>query len=147
MIRRPPRSTRTDTLFPYTTLFRSRCAEAIQRGELTDTVSPDGTAIPLFVRGNIPNHGVLGRQGAAGYLRRVAAELAARGLRHDDASQAAERMQASSDRFRELRYEAEIAKAGGILARIAEPEIAALEHMQSAWAEVRGRGAATAYQS
>src|SRR3546814_18372622 len=26
MIRRPPRSTRTDTLFPYTTLFRSYCA-------------------------------------------------------------------------------------------------------------------------
>src|SRR3546814_11484818 len=28
MIRRPPRSTRTDTLFPYTTLFRSGVAEA-----------------------------------------------------------------------------------------------------------------------
>src|SRR3546814_7714112 len=28
MIRRPPRSTRTDTLFPYTTLFRSREAKA-----------------------------------------------------------------------------------------------------------------------
>src|SRR3546814_9104844 len=27
MIRRPPRSTRTDTLFPYTTLFRSEAAE------------------------------------------------------------------------------------------------------------------------
>src|SRR3546814_5156256 len=26
MIRRPPRSTRTDTLFPYTTLFRSEFA-------------------------------------------------------------------------------------------------------------------------
>src|SRR3546814_2792686 len=26
MLRRPPRSTRTDTLFPYTTLFRSRSA-------------------------------------------------------------------------------------------------------------------------
>src|SRR3546814_16160241 len=26
IIRRPPRSTRTDTLFPYTTLFRSDCA-------------------------------------------------------------------------------------------------------------------------
>src|SRR3546814_3601464 len=26
MIRRPPRSTRTDTLFPYTTLFRSKLA-------------------------------------------------------------------------------------------------------------------------
>src|SRR3546814_4033988 len=28
MIRRPPRSTRTDTLFPCTTLFRSRIPEA-----------------------------------------------------------------------------------------------------------------------
>src|SRR3546814_7003148 len=27
MIRRPPRSTRTDTLFPYTTLFRSPSAQ------------------------------------------------------------------------------------------------------------------------
>src|SRR3546814_18241138 len=32
MIRRPPRSTRTDTLFPYTTLFRSRVAEDGQVG-------------------------------------------------------------------------------------------------------------------
>src|SRR3546814_4716126 len=30
MIRRPPRSTRTDTLFPYTTLFRSRAAGCIR---------------------------------------------------------------------------------------------------------------------
>src|SRR3546814_4924586 len=29
MIRRPPRSTRTDTLFPYTTLFRSNAAALI----------------------------------------------------------------------------------------------------------------------
>src|SRR3546814_3155259 len=29
MIRRPPRSTRTDTLFPYTTLFRSRAGDAL----------------------------------------------------------------------------------------------------------------------
>src|SRR3546814_10569087 len=27
MIRRPPISTRTDTLFPYTTLFRSACGQ------------------------------------------------------------------------------------------------------------------------
>src|SRR3546814_3695746 len=36
MIRRPPRSTRTDTLFPYTTLFRSShplLREAAQRGQ------------------------------------------------------------------------------------------------------------------
>src|SRR3546814_6827428 len=31
MIRRPPRSTRTDTLFPYTTLFRSDCAGSTRR--------------------------------------------------------------------------------------------------------------------
>src|SRR3546814_2077513 len=31
MIRRPPRSTRTDTLFPYTTLFRSRTGEGWRR--------------------------------------------------------------------------------------------------------------------
>src|SRR3546814_10784349 len=31
MIRRPPRSTRTDTLFPYTTLFRSACHQPDQR--------------------------------------------------------------------------------------------------------------------
>src|SRR3546814_3446738 len=35
MIRRPPRSTRTDTLFPYTTLFRPRVAAA-DRGPRRD---------------------------------------------------------------------------------------------------------------
>src|SRR3546814_1407398 len=35
MIRRPPRSTRTDTLFPYTTLFRSSAGE-----------HPDGAPLP-----------------------------------------------------------------------------------------------------
>src|SRR3546814_15018729 len=32
MIRRPPRSTRTDTLFPYTTLFRSDPVRLARRG-------------------------------------------------------------------------------------------------------------------
>src|SRR3546814_2091575 len=32
MIRRPPRSTRTDTLFPYTTLFRSQQQAALHEG-------------------------------------------------------------------------------------------------------------------
>src|SRR3546814_12965557 len=49
MIRRPPRSTRTDTLFPYTTLFRSRYI----LGSLTGLASakhmrprkPDGAAV------------------------------------------------------------------------------------------------------
>src|SRR3546814_5487180 len=38
MIRRPPRSTRTDTLFPYTTLFRSCCG--IKAGDLLLTALP-----------------------------------------------------------------------------------------------------------
>src|SRR3546814_2919282 len=43
MIRRPPRSTRTDTLFPYTTLFRSTAsADACPRSRAasTSTCSP-----------------------------------------------------------------------------------------------------------
>src|SRR3546814_19573577 len=36
MIRRPPRSTRTDTLFPYTTLFRSALALENQRREASE---------------------------------------------------------------------------------------------------------------
>src|SRR3546814_6114579 len=39
MIRRPPRSTRTDTLFPYTTLFRSFLREKhIMRPEDVDSL-------------------------------------------------------------------------------------------------------------
>src|SRR3546814_12848977 len=41
MIRRPPRSTRTDTLFPYTTLFRSRHADPAARATRR---SPGGRA-------------------------------------------------------------------------------------------------------
>src|SRR3546814_4290718 len=37
MIRRPPRSTRTDTLFPYTTLFRSALVVAVN-DDLVDLV-------------------------------------------------------------------------------------------------------------
>src|SRR3546814_18759703 len=38
MIRRPPRSTRTDPLFPYTTLFRSRAVGQDQRRDLRQRV-------------------------------------------------------------------------------------------------------------
>src|SRR3546814_3781927 len=50
MIRRPPRSTRTDTLFPYTTLFRSYVVVAVVRhrhglgvalGLVVDAPGPD----------------------------------------------------------------------------------------------------------
>src|SRR3546814_1918571 len=39
MIRRPPRSTRTDTLFPYTTLFRSDAVSAAAAANSTWAVS------------------------------------------------------------------------------------------------------------
>src|SRR3546814_21108916 len=42
MLPPPPRSTRTDTLFPYTTLFRSHCRWPIAR---RDTSSPPGIAL------------------------------------------------------------------------------------------------------
>src|SRR3546814_2223047 len=42
MMRRPPRSTRTDTLFPYTTLFRSRRA-----AHELDVVDDDQVEAPL----------------------------------------------------------------------------------------------------
>src|SRR3546814_19281940 len=41
MIRRPPRSTRTDTLFPYTTLFRSGVALGEVRGVGGELVGDD----------------------------------------------------------------------------------------------------------
>src|SRR3546814_5334680 len=43
MIRRPPRSTRTDTLFPYTTLFRSpHRADRVAADEAGDDVGAAG---------------------------------------------------------------------------------------------------------
>src|SRR3546814_10619424 len=45
MIRRPPRSTRTDTLFPYTTLFRSRHVA------LSGHACPGGAGLPRHPAG------------------------------------------------------------------------------------------------
>src|SRR3546814_2012237 len=41
MIRRPPRSTRTDTLFPYTTLFRSAALPWIPRERAGEPLAAD----------------------------------------------------------------------------------------------------------
>src|SRR3546814_2353328 len=51
MIRRPPRSTRTDTLFPYTTLFRSTACSKMRDTRPTcppeAIISPSSMAEPL----------------------------------------------------------------------------------------------------
>src|SRR3546814_15450584 len=50
MIRRPPRSTRTDTLFPYTTLFRSNLGLMMREGLLKENI--DGEAL-LWAHGRL----------------------------------------------------------------------------------------------
>src|SRR3546814_8816663 len=53
MIRRPPRSTRTDTLFPYTTLFRSRSRSRRSISAFVDAISalvrPNATRLAAAV--------------------------------------------------------------------------------------------------
>src|SRR3546814_5088674 len=51
MIRRPPRSTRTDTLFPYTTLFRSQTI-VTQSSAQANTHSPGGAINQPFFANN-----------------------------------------------------------------------------------------------
>src|SRR3546814_13847219 len=53
MIRRPPRSTRTDTLFPYTTLFRSQRGRdeiAVIRHRIVDQPVEFGIALRIRAR-------------------------------------------------------------------------------------------------
>src|SRR3546814_15602132 len=53
MIRRPPRSTRTDTLFPYTTLFRSPVAKADTIERYAVDVARGSRACLLMTQGEI----------------------------------------------------------------------------------------------
>src|SRR3546814_16229471 len=53
MIRRPPRSTRTDTLFPYTTLFRSYYEWAISNGIDATLISDAGSLLRTYARCNM----------------------------------------------------------------------------------------------
>src|SRR3546814_6945033 len=76
MIRRPPISTRTDTLLPYTTLFRSyaaddRTAQAFVRSTRPRTVSTSSRAL----------RGVLGIEGSFGDDWRYSANFTASEVR------------------------------------------------------------------
>src|SRR3546814_21029583 len=70
MIRRPPRSTRTDTLFPYTTLFRSdrdASARARARHRLRHRAHPADRMAPLArLAVHLAEHMVEQHIGAAG---------------------------------------------------------------------------------
>src|SRR3546814_2125617 len=63
MIRRPPRSTRTDTLFPYTTLFRSiTVSQACKTQSAKIAGGREGRECQPF--GNTPTHVGNGNVGA-----------------------------------------------------------------------------------
>src|SRR3546814_1372228 len=55
MIRRPPRSTRTDTLFPYTTLFRSAVIQRIVPGRIAHRQAV-AVLVPIAVAGWVKPH-------------------------------------------------------------------------------------------
>src|SRR3546814_21128603 len=100
MIRRPPRSTRTDTLFPYTTLFRSAvigltkaiaidfirqgiscnaiCPGTIQTPSLDDRIAAQAKAAgsPDQARAAFVDRQPLGRPGAAAEIAPMALDLA-----------------------------------------------------------------------
>src|SRR3546814_9539294 len=76
MTRRPPRSTRTDTLFPYTTLFRSLIAGQFQHLEVEAVlhihlVTLDDADLPVHgaVLEHPDAHGFGGRRGGAPQAR------------------------------------------------------------------------------
>src|SRR3546814_11789665 len=56
MIRRPPRSTRTDTLFPYTTLFRSNVNGGGQELAVQGARHESMSAGPPFISHELTTH-------------------------------------------------------------------------------------------
>src|SRR3546814_15943116 len=72
MIRRPPRSTRTDTLFPYTTLFRS--GGFVGSGQADDTGGTAGTSRRGKAVTQIKENAASLRDQAAGKAREYAVD-------------------------------------------------------------------------
>src|SRR3546814_10102641 len=64
MIRRHPRSTRTDTLFPYTTLFRSEKADDLVVVCGSDPLNLTGVIVPGERVPALPGNRILFRNGA-----------------------------------------------------------------------------------
>src|SRR3546814_7875553 len=85
MIRRPPRSTRTDTLFPYTTLFRSPAeavAIAIESNPQLLAASADAKAARYDVRvaaaSRLPRLSAVASSGYNNYLGSLTSSLPGR---------------------------------------------------------------------
>src|SRR3546814_19524344 len=82
MIRRPPRSTRTDTLFPYTTLFRSPLATRPARsrrqlhGRGAQGLNGDASAIGARQPGQLTELDALLPKVAGFFVGRLAIDIA-----------------------------------------------------------------------
>src|SRR3546814_14419913 len=82
MIRRPPRSTRTDTLFPYTTLFRSA---SVRKPGALDLSRPRGVRFPDLARCEPDGVAHVDHLGAAGAAQIAGDPRAGRGGRRRSA--------------------------------------------------------------
>src|SRR3546814_5692729 len=69
MIRRPPRSTLTDTLFPYTTLFRSKLALVDRVGGIDPIGNVDQAAIEVAAIGGAGRTQVAGGMAERNHIR------------------------------------------------------------------------------
>src|SRR3546814_8753615 len=73
MIRRPPRSTRTDTLFPYTTLFRSVGSLDVLHGD------PQLAGVGLAAAEHAHDVGMFEPGGDVGFVEELGANVVAAG--------------------------------------------------------------------
>src|SRR3546814_17664987 len=147
MIRRPPRSTRTDTLFPSTTLFRSAWIEALGREVSAPTVKQQLAAVRhLFdwlVTGQVmPTNPAASVRGPAHSVRRgktpvLAADEARRLLDVIDATTPAGLRDRALLGLRVYSF----ARIGAVLAmRVEEVVVQHRRHWEAGSAWVRGRG-------
>src|SRR3546814_2661624 len=86
MIRRPPRATRTDTLFPYTTLFLSPCAlpKISPHNGAMASIKPNGSGyrVQVYVKGVRDSGTFPTRKEAAQWALEREAELKGRSEEH-----------------------------------------------------------------
>src|SRR3546814_2261420 len=113
MIRRPPRSTRTDTLFPYTTLFRSLVATTVIE------VGVDVPAASLMIVEHAENFGLAQLHQLRGRVGRGTAKSVCLLLRSQSLSETARDrlalMRATNDGFVLAETDLELRGGGALL--------------------------------